>query len=72
MEWQRHYATARILLAEEGGLTDVLPGVTVHGCDVGAWVNRQREHAVWQALLPEQRERLEGLGLAPRYPLPPL
>ncbi|MFE5245659.1 MULTISPECIES: DEAD/DEAH box helicase [unclassified Streptomyces] len=65
VEWQRHYATARTLLAEEGGLTDVLPGVTVHGCDVGAWINRQREHAVWQALLPEQRQRLEGLGLTP-------
>ncbi|MCX5414970.1 DEAD/DEAH box helicase [Streptomyces sp. NBC_00059] len=65
VEWQRHYATARILLAEEGGLTNVMPGVTVHGCDVGAWINRQREHAAWEALLPEQRQRLEGLGLTP-------
>ncbi|MBM7443162.1 DEAD/DEAH box helicase [Streptomyces sp. HB132] len=65
VEWQRHYATARALLAEEGGLTEVLPGVFVHGCDVGAWINRQREHAVWAKLLPEQRQRLEALGLTP-------
>ncbi|MFC8596687.1 DEAD/DEAH box helicase [Streptomyces atroolivaceus] len=65
IEWQRHYATARALLSEEGGLTEVLPGVVVHGCDVGAWINRQREHAVWEALMPEQRRRLEGLGLTP-------
>ncbi|WJY35497.1 Helicase associated domain protein [Streptomyces sp. P9-2B-1] len=65
VEWQRHYATARSLLGEEGGLTEVLPGVLVHGCDVGAWINRQREHAVWAKLLPEQQKRLEALGLAP-------
>ncbi|MFI8008261.1 Helicase associated domain protein [Streptomyces sp. NPDC086010] len=65
VDWQRHYATARTLLSEEGGLTEVLPGVLVHGLDVGAWIGRQREHAVWQALLPEQRQRLEALGLTP-------
>ncbi|MFE8006677.1 Helicase associated domain protein [Streptomyces sp. NPDC057418] len=65
VEWQRHYATARALLSEEHGLTEVLPGVIVHGCDVGAWINRQREHTVWESLLPEQRQRLEGLGLTP-------
>ncbi|MER5556178.1 Helicase associated domain protein [Streptomyces sp. NPDC002793] len=65
VDWQRHYSTARALLFEEQGLTEVLPGVLVHGCDVGAWINRQREHAVWEGLLPEQRQRLELLGLAP-------
>ncbi|MGI5048289.1 Helicase associated domain protein [Streptomyces sp. JAC25] len=65
VEWQRHYATARSLLGEEGGLTEVLPGVLVHGCDVGTWVLRQRDAATWKALLPEQRERLEALGLVP-------
>ncbi|MFE7753948.1 Helicase associated domain protein [Streptomyces sp. NPDC057429] len=65
VEWQRHYATTRALLSEEQGLTEVLPGVVVHGCDVGAWINRQREHTVWQGLLPEQRARLEALGLTP-------
>ncbi|WP_424922501.1 Helicase associated domain protein [Streptomyces sp. wa53] len=69
-EWQRHYATARALLGEEGGLTEVLPGVLVHGCDVGAWINRQREHAVWTKLLPEQRQRLEALGLTPLPAVP--
>ncbi|MFF2173138.1 DEAD/DEAH box helicase [[Kitasatospora] papulosa] len=70
VEWQRHYATARALLAEEGGLTEVLPGVLVHGCDVGAWINRQREHAVWHGLLPEQQKRLEALGLTPLPAVP--
>ncbi|MFC8645444.1 Helicase associated domain protein [[Kitasatospora] papulosa] len=65
VEWQRHYATARALLSEEHGLTEVMPGVVVHGCDVGSWINRQREHTVWEGLLPEQRKRLEGLGLTP-------
>ncbi|MFF5900208.1 Helicase associated domain protein [Streptomyces argenteolus] len=65
VEWQRHYATARTLLAEEHGLTEILPGVTVHGCDVGAWVHRQLQHTVWENLLPEQRKRLEGMGLTP-------
>ncbi|WP_399133782.1 helicase associated domain-containing protein [Streptomyces sp. Li-HN-5-11] len=62
--WQRHYAAVRELLAEEDTtLTELLPGVTVHGMDVGKWLARQREHAVWQALLPQQRERLEQLGI---------
>ncbi|MFH8760586.1 DEAD/DEAH box helicase [Streptomyces atroolivaceus] len=65
IDWQRHYATARTLLSEEGGLTEVLPGVVVHGCDVGAWINRQREHSVWENLLPEQQRRLEALGVTP-------
>ncbi|WP_030125668.1 DEAD/DEAH box helicase [[Kitasatospora] papulosa] len=51
VEWQRHYATARALLAEEGGLTEVLPGVLVHGCDVGTWVLRQRDAATWTVVV---------------------
>ncbi len=66
VEWQRHYAAARVLLAEEQGPADVLPGVTVNGCDVGTWTTRQTDPAVWNTLLPEQRERLEALGLKPR------
>ncbi|MFE6189139.1 Helicase associated domain protein [Streptomyces sp. NPDC056465] len=65
VEWQRNYATARTLLSEESGLTEVLPGVLVHSCDVGAWINRQREHTTWTRLLPEQQQRLGALGLAP-------
>ncbi|MFD9293166.1 Helicase associated domain protein [Streptomyces sp. NPDC060030] len=64
-DWQRHYATTRTLLSEERRPTDVLPGVVVHGCDVGAWINRQREQTVWQSLLPEQQQRLAALGLTP-------
>ncbi|MEU3620673.1 Helicase associated domain protein [Streptomyces sp. NPDC006872] len=61
-EWQRHYAAVRELLREEDQ-GEVLPGVTVHGMDVGRWVARQREHGVWQGLMPGQRERLERLGV---------
>ncbi|MFH8288015.1 helicase associated domain-containing protein [Streptomyces antibioticus] len=67
-EWQRHYAALRELLRDEDGQTDVLPGVTVHGMDVGRWLARQRQHDVWQGLSAGQRERLEQLGIVP---LPP-
>ncbi|MEV0324570.1 Helicase associated domain protein [Streptomyces sp. NPDC050658] len=65
--WQRHYAAASALLADEPG-TDVTPGVTVHGMDVGAWLGRQREHTVWSGLADGQRELLDQLGITP---LPP-
>ncbi|WP_443057938.1 Helicase associated domain protein [Streptomyces sp. KLMMK] len=67
-DWQRHYASVRELLADEPGLTDLAPGTTVHGMDVGRWLAKQRQHAVWQALMEGQRERLEQLGVVP---LPP-
>ncbi|MFJ8563213.1 Helicase associated domain protein [Streptomyces sp. NPDC093514] len=67
-DWQRHYAAVRQMLTEETGLTDVEPGVTMHGMDVGKWLQRQRQHAVWAGLMEGQRERLERLGIAP---LPP-
>ncbi|MFJ1804522.1 Helicase associated domain protein [Streptomyces sp. NPDC088180] len=66
VEWQRHYAAARHLLGEEQGPADVLPGVTVNGLDVGAWIAKQTDPAVWDTLLPEQSERLTALGLTPR------
>ncbi|MGW7400116.1 helicase associated domain-containing protein, partial [Streptomyces cyaneofuscatus] len=66
VDWQRHYAAARTLLGEEQGLTEILPGVTVNGVDVGAWAVKQTDRAVWDALGPEQRARLESLGLKPR------
>ncbi|MFI6554479.1 Helicase associated domain protein [Streptomyces griseus] len=65
VDWQRYYAAARLLLAEEHSATGILPGVTALGLDVGTWVHRQREPSVWQALMPEQRARLERLGLRP-------
>ncbi|MCX4740865.1 DEAD/DEAH box helicase [Streptomyces antibioticus] len=67
-EWQRHYAALRELLRDEDGHTDVLPGVTIHGMDIGRWLARQRQHDVWQGLSAGQRERLEQLGIVP---LPP-
>ncbi len=67
-EWQRHYAALRELLRDEDGHTDVLPGITIHGMDIGRWLNRQRQHDVWQELFEGQRERLEQLGIVP---LPP-
>ncbi|MFI0763060.1 Helicase associated domain protein [Streptomyces anulatus] len=70
VEWQRRYAAARVLLGEEQGPVDILPGVTVHGVDVGTWIAKQTDPAVWDTLLPEQRERLTALGLAPRTAAP--
>ncbi|MGW6928014.1 Helicase associated domain protein [Streptomyces sp. NPDC054950] len=66
--WQRHYAAVHELLRDQDGQTEVQPGVTVSGMDVGAWLARQRQPAVWQALADGQRERLEQLGIAPLSP----
>ncbi|WP_103510165.1 DEAD/DEAH box helicase [Streptomyces sp. SM13] len=70
VDWQRHYTAARVLLAEEQGPADVLPGVTVNGCDVGTWTTRQTDPTVWNTLSPEQQKRLTALGLAPRPAAP--
>ncbi|MFD6798780.1 Helicase associated domain protein [Streptomyces cyaneofuscatus] len=66
VDWQRHYAATRHLLGEEQGTAELLPGVTVNGCDIGTWTTRQTDPAAWDALLLEQRERLEALGLKRR------
>ncbi|MFJ2851299.1 MULTISPECIES: DEAD/DEAH box helicase [Streptomyces] len=67
VDWQRHYAATRELLGQEQGRpAGLLPGVTVNGVDVGTWTTRQTDPAVWDTLLPEQRERLEALGLTRR------
>lgn len=67
-EWQRHYAALRELLTDEDGHSDVLPGFTVHGMDVGKWLAKQRQHTVWAGLMDGQRELLEAVGIVP---LPP-
>lgn len=70
-EWQRHYAALRELVADEDGQageTEVLPGLTVHGMDIGKWLAKQRTPKVWQALAAGQRERLEQLGITPPAP----
>ncbi|WP_349362126.1 helicase associated domain-containing protein [Streptomyces sp. H27-C3] len=60
-EWQRHYAALRELLTDEEDHSDVLPGFTVHGMDVGKWLMRQSQHAVWAGLMDGQRELLEAV-----------
>ncbi|MEV6514119.1 Helicase associated domain protein [Streptomyces sp. NPDC051642] len=72
-DWQRHYAALRELLRDEdsqAGEPDVLPGLTVHGMDIGKWLARQRKPEVWQALTGGQRERLEAVGVTPLTPTP--
>ncbi|MFJ5646203.1 Helicase associated domain protein [Streptomyces sp. NPDC093223] len=67
-DWQRHYASLRELVRDEegqAGETEVLPGFTVHGMDIGKWLARQRKPGIWQALHDGQRERLEQLGITP-------
>lgn len=66
-DWQRHYAALRELVRDEGQ-ADVLPGVTVHGMDVGRWLQKNRQHAVWQGLMEGQRELLEAIGVVPLGP----
>lgn len=67
-EWQRHYAALRELLSDEDDRSEVLPGFTVHGMDVGKWLAKQRQRAVWAGLMEEQRELLAAVGVVP---LPP-
>ncbi|KUN90459.1 DEAD/DEAH box helicase [Streptomyces caeruleatus] len=70
-EWQRHYAALRELVADEegqAGQVEVLPGVTVHGMDIGKWLAEQRKPEVWQTLTEGQRQRLEAIGVVPLAP----
>ncbi|MFF1872992.1 Helicase associated domain protein [Kitasatospora herbaricolor] len=67
--WQRHWAGVALCLDGGATLADLVPGVTVHGDDIGRWLERQRQPVTWQALLPEQRERLTRLGIEP-HPVP--
>ncbi|GED90741.1 hypothetical protein TNCT6_78260 [Streptomyces sp. 6-11-2] len=69
-DWQRHYAALRELVRDEEGQADVLPGVTVHGMDIGKWLARQRKPEVWQALTDGQRKRLEAVRVVPLAPEP--
>ena len=64
-DWQRQFVAVRGLLADGAALADIAPSVTVHGEDAGRWLARQREHAMWTKLLPEQRDRLAGIGIEP-------
>ncbi|WP_344589048.1 helicase associated domain-containing protein [Kitasatospora paracochleata] len=37
--------------------------MTVDGDDIGRWLHRQRQAAIWSSLQPGQRERLERLDI---------
>ncbi|WP_324907841.1 helicase associated domain-containing protein [Streptomyces sp. CB01635] len=67
-DWQRHYAAVREMLRDEASLTELQPGVTVHGMNIGRWLARQRKPEVWTALTDGQRERLEAIGITPQAP----
>jgi hypothetical protein len=70
LEWQRHYAGVRECITElSADLADLEPGITIHGHDIGRWLERQRQHIVWHGLTPAQQERLTSLGVEP-YPAP--
>ncbi|MEU3558640.1 helicase associated domain-containing protein [Kitasatospora sp. NPDC006786] len=65
LDWQRHYAAVADCVEGGAQLGDLPPGATLQGLDVGRWVERQRQHIVWQGLMDGQRERLVVLGVEP-------
>ncbi|MFF2618967.1 helicase associated domain-containing protein [Kitasatospora sp. NPDC058046] len=65
LDWQRHWAAVAECLQGGAQLGDLLPGVTLHGLDVGRWLERQRRHIVWQGLSEAQQGRLAALGVGP-------
>ncbi|MYV56414.1 DEAD/DEAH box helicase [Streptomyces sp. SID3212] len=70
VDWQRHYAALRGLVAPGSVLGYVEPGAMVNGLDIGRWLAAQQEG--WGGLSQEQRERLAQLGVRPpEKPAPP-
>src|SRR5690606_37894867 len=67
--WQRHYAGVRETLTAGAKLDELVPGVTIHGHDIGRWLEIQRQPVVWRSLSAAQRERLAQLGVGP-FPAP--
>ncbi|MGW9618978.1 Helicase associated domain protein [Streptomyces diastaticus] len=63
LSWQRHFRVLADLVDADGVLPYIAPGVTFEGDDIGTWRWRQQEPGTWAQLLPEQRERLEALGV---------
>ncbi|MEU9421118.1 helicase associated domain-containing protein, partial [Streptomyces sp. NPDC048272] len=61
VDWQRHYAYLAQLLAGGARLDDVVPGVTLHGEDVGRWLATQQRD--FSKLNAEQQRRLAELGV---------
>lgn len=61
VDWQRHHAYLTQILADGTRLADVVPGVTLHGDDIGRWLTTQQRD--WDRLNAEQQARLGKLGL---------
>ncbi|MGW7189386.1 Helicase associated domain protein [Streptomyces sp. NPDC054838] len=64
VDWQRHYAYLAQLLTDGARLNDVVPGITLHGDDVGRWLTTQQRD--WNQLGNEQQRRLGKLGMKPQ------
>ncbi|MFB8293899.1 helicase associated domain-containing protein [Streptomyces bacillaris] len=63
LSWQRHFRVLADLVDAAGVLPYIAPGVTFEGDDIWTWRWRQQEPGTWAQLMPEQRERLEALGV---------
>ncbi|MFD3549364.1 Helicase associated domain protein [Streptomyces sp. NPDC058655] len=64
VDWQRHYTYLAQLLADGARLGDVVPGVTLHGEDIGRWLTTQQRD--FSKLNEEQQRRLAELGVKPQ------
>ncbi|MFH9984009.1 Helicase associated domain protein [Streptomyces sp. NPDC017179] len=65
LDWQRHHRVLADLVDADGVLPDIAPGVLMDGDDIGRWLERQKQPAVWAQLSSEQQERLSRLGVKP-------
>ncbi|MFJ9079460.1 helicase associated domain-containing protein, partial [Streptomyces sp. NPDC102278] len=61
VDWQRHHAYLTQLLAGGTRLADVVPGVTLHGDNIGRWLTTQQRD--FSKLNAEQQRRLAELGV---------
>jgi hypothetical protein len=61
LDWQRMHAAVRLHLEAGGHVDDLVPGHTVGGEDIGAWLKRQRRDA--ESLSPAQRAALAEIGV---------
>nr|WP_237535522.1 DEAD/DEAH box helicase [Streptomyces sp. SID3343] len=61
LDWQRMLAAVRLHTEAGGRVDDLVPGHTVGGEDVGAWLKRQRRGA--ESLTPAQRAALAEIGV---------
>ncbi|WP_331738154.1 Helicase associated domain protein [Embleya sp. NBC_00896] len=61
LDWQRILTTVRLHIESGGSLDELVPGHTIEGEDVGAWLQRQRRSGA--GLSGAQREALAGVGV---------